>query len=296
MRNNLADVVTTLRSARLSLFFIAVLLFLVAVIIISYRLKIIFSGQNINLSLKEALYLSFIGFFFNNFLPSAVGGDIVKAYYAALKTNKKLESFTSVFMDRFFGLFPLIFIAGASLLFVRDKLQNNSLVWLVIGLLILTMFAILFLLNKNFAKISSKLFLGPFKIFKITEKLKKVYDAIGCYKNQRQILLYSFISSITAQVIAIVAVWISAFSLSINEIPFGMFFIVVPLVAIASMFPSLNGLGVRESAYVFFLKDYTTPQKALAISILWLGVLLVMSIIGGFLYLFRHKVYKISEA
>lgn len=107
-------------------------------------------------------------------------------------------------------------------------------------------------------------------------------------------MIYSFISSITAQVIAIIAVWVAAESISIHEIPLGVFFVVVPLIGVVTMIPSLNGLGVREDAYVYFLKEYVTPQRAFAISILWLGILMMMSIVGGFLYLFRHKLYKIN--
>ena len=51
------------------------------------------------------------------------------------------------------------------------------------------------------------------------------------------------------------------------------------------MLPSLNGLGVREGAFVYFLKGYIGPEKACAISILWLGLILVYSVIGGLFHL-----------
>jgi uncharacterized membrane protein YbhN (UPF0104 family) len=55
----------------------------------------------------------------------------------------------------------------------------------------------------------------------------------------------------------------------------------VPLVWAVSMLPSLNGLGVREGAFVYFFKGYIGPEKAFAVSLLWLGMIMMNSLIGG---------------
>ena len=75
------------------------------------------------------------------------------------------------------------------------------------------------------------------------------------------------------------------------------FFLVVPIAAFASMLPSINGLGVREGAFVYFLRGIITPEKAFAISLLWLFQLFIVSFIGGFIYLFkgRFKIKSIKE-
>ena len=81
---------------------------------------VLFLGEGLKIPLGRVIQLSYIGYFFNNFMPTAVGGDIVKAYYAYKQTKKAAKSFISVFMDRFLGLFSFIFIA-VFMLFISWK-------------------------------------------------------------------------------------------------------------------------------------------------------------------------------
>jgi uncharacterized membrane protein YbhN (UPF0104 family) len=71
------------------------------------------------------------------------------------------------------------------------------------------------------------------------------------------------------------------------DVPVAFYFILIPLIAVATMIPvSLNGLGVREGAFVFFLSQVGVPQdQALSLALLWLGVLIASSLIGGLVWL-----------
>ena len=72
-------------------------------------------------------------------------------------------------------------------------------------------------------------------------------------------------------------------------------FLIVPLVWAISMLPSLNGLGVREGAFVYFLKGDIGADAAFAVSILWLGVIIIYSIIGGILNLLCPIPIEVKE-
>jgi len=49
---------------------------------------------------------------------------------------------------------------------------------------------------------------------------------------------------------------------------------------------SVAGLGVREAGYVWFLRRQGVPgDTAFAFGLLWLGVLLVATLVGGLVYL-----------
>ncbi len=74
-------------------------------------------------------------------------------------------------------------------------------------------------------------------------------------------------------------------------------FLVMPIVTVASMLPSLNGLGIREGAYVYFLGGIVGHEQALAISLLWLALFLGVRLSGGLVYLFwGHRLGKTKEA
>ena len=79
--------------------------------------------QKINLSLFYLYHLRYIGFFFNNFLPSAVGGDLMCAYLASRRTGKGLESFAGIFIDRMVGFLTIFLLALGAFVSAQQKFQ-----------------------------------------------------------------------------------------------------------------------------------------------------------------------------
>jgi hypothetical protein len=74
------------------------------------------------------LYL--IGSFFNNFLPSMVGGDLVRAYVLGKQIESHAHSLASVFLERFTGMIALVSLATASFLFNSGLRQEPVVVGL----------------------------------------------------------------------------------------------------------------------------------------------------------------------
>ena len=91
------------------------------------------------------------------------------------------------------------------------------------------------------------------------------------------------------QIFAIVANYFLAVSVGI-EIPFWSFFLIMPIIWVASMIPSMGGLGVREGAYVILFAGYAGAETAFALSILFFGLTVCASLIGGVCYLFAGKI------
>jgi len=78
------------------------------------RWRLLLQVQGIHISFWESLRLTYIGWFFNNWLPGATGGDFVKAYYIASSTHHKPEAVTVVFLDRFLGLIAICIIGAVA--------------------------------------------------------------------------------------------------------------------------------------------------------------------------------------
>ena len=51
--------------------------------------------------------------------------------------------------------------------------------------------------------------------------------------------------------------------------------------------PSVNGIGVREATFLFYLTEFTTPEKALALSLLATFFMIFVGILGGIIYAFK---------
>ena len=71
-------------------------------------------GYNVSFSRLIAFYL--VGYFFSNLLPSTVGGDVVRSFYAGKEINNQPSAAVTVFIERFSGvLFLLVLVILAPL-------------------------------------------------------------------------------------------------------------------------------------------------------------------------------------
>ncbi len=286
MRNELGKIPSLLINLHKFFFILSFFIFILILALISWRFKLLLGAQEISLSFIQAVKLTFIGHFFNNFLPSSIGGDLAKGYYASKSTNKKLSSYTTVFVDRLIGITALIFFMGLGIIFIREAREDRVAVTLGGVVIFLVLFLLFFLFNRNFAKTLSFIlkFLAPLKL---NDKLKKAYESINSYKKSRPLLFKALIVSFFIQLLTVLVFFILGKSIDGN-LPLGLkdLFWVVPLSAVISMLPSINGIGVREGAFVYFLRKIISPTIAFSISLLYLCITIIVSLIGGVVYMF----------
>ncbi len=281
MRDSIPKMLGALKGLPVSIFLLGFMLFLVAIFIASFRLKILLAAQNIPLNILSIVKLTFMGYFFSSFLPTSVGGDVVKAFYISKASNKTIQSYTSVFIDRFLGMFTIFLIATGALFYTRNIPQFHF-KWLLPVLLIGSILFLVFLFNRRTAKILSFL-LAPLMSAKLKEKFKDVYNAMHNYKNHKSAIIKCLLISTVGQVIAFSATCV--FGVGLNSlIPLKLVLLVMPIASIVSMLPSIYGMGPREMAIVVILSPFIGKEKALAIAFLWLAVLLLTALIGGIIY------------
>ena len=95
----------------LGVFAAALGIFVMSQVMVGFRWWLLLRTQSIFVDLGPALRLHFLGLFYNNFLPSSVGGDLLRAWYVTKHTDKKFEAVLSVFVDRIIGLLSALIIA-----------------------------------------------------------------------------------------------------------------------------------------------------------------------------------------
>ncbi|MBN1353924.1 MAG: flippase-like domain-containing protein [Candidatus Omnitrophica bacterium] len=297
MRDKFPNVIATLTKTNLFMFLLAILLFAFNIaVLLSLRLKLLFDGEMLQIPFGKVSQLSFIGYFFNNFMPTAVGGDIVKAYYVNKHTGQTAKSFISVFMDRFIGLFTFMCIAALAIAVswsnIDFVLRKFILIFVVCGI---GLFIVI--LNDFIAKIILN-FLSKFKLWNIGDRLSKIYRAVHEYKNKKGLIISAMIISTLAQSLYFLTVYILARALNVN-ILMKTVFLLMPIVSVISMLPSIGGLGLREGAIVAFFGPVIGSGDSLSVSILLLAMLLVISILGAVIYVsasqFRIKRTEISK-
>ncbi|MEA3560900.1 MAG: lysylphosphatidylglycerol synthase transmembrane domain-containing protein [Candidatus Omnitrophota bacterium] len=284
MRDRIGPTLNVLRTIRLELFAAAFLMQLFCLLISSLRLKVILGVQDINLSLAGVFKLNLIGIFFNNFLPTSAGGDIVKAHYISKKSLGYLEPFSAIITDRLVGALTFTLLASAAFLFAGKYVVNAAVKWLVLIMLLAVTTVIFVLTNRSAGKKISSI-LKRFHFLKFNSYAQRLTAILNNYKKKKKVFFQAMLLSLAAQLITVITNYLLAKSLSLS-IPLRVFLLLVPVIcATSSILPSLNGLGIREGAYIYFFSGIIQPEKALAISVLWLVMLLISSVFGSISYL-----------
>lgn len=289
MKDKIANTFTTLKMTNLRLLSIAFGVNLLGIMVCSARFKIVLVAQKIYFSLIEATKLTFIGVFFNNFLPTSVGGDVVKGYYASQKTGRTLESFSAVVADRFVGLLTFVLIGFISLTFL-GKYIDNRIKWPTLIMFSIVFLFLFVLLNKTLLK-KIDFILNKIPFLRKESRLQRLSVILENYKKNRRIICNAIAFSLIGQALYIITTYLLAKSLSLS-IPLKMFFLFLPIISVVSMLPSLNGLGVREGAYIYLFGSIIRPENALALSFLWIAVLMGSSIIGAIIYIIKGPLTK----
>lgn len=281
MRDKYAQILEAIKNADIWLLLSALIMYILAAMIASYRFKLIIATQHkTRVTFREAVSLTFIGYFFNNFLPTSIGGDVAKAYYLSQKKSEKLGSFTSVFIDRAIGLFTMIFMAAIALSFFPSEFVDKNVKLAVYSIALCAMGIVIFMTNRSIAK----KFAGLLSLIKpLEEKARKAYEAIHTYKNHTALIVKSLLISVVSQLFFFTSIGILIYSIGSRIAPIEVL-LRVPIVSVISLLPSINGLGVREGSTVMLFGPLIGKENAFAVSILLLLMLFLLSLIGGLVY------------
>ena len=275
-------------------FTLAVIVYFLAIAVISWRLQLVFKVQEVKVRLSQAFYLSLLGLFFNLFFPSAMGGDVAKGYFAYQYSGKKLGSLTGVILDRLLGFLTLLLIALVAVaIYTRSPGETPMVKEVVYVGSALLIFGILFFASRRVARLLQFLsFLVPSA--RLREKLSNLYHAIRQYRNHKKLLVDCLLLSFVGQFIFIVDVYLLSLGLGL-KLSLWPFLVLMPLVGFTSMAPSVSGLGVREAGFVFFFKPLMPTEQAFALSLLYDLLYYGCAIAAGLLFAFKGGLKRVHD-
>jgi uncharacterized membrane protein YbhN (UPF0104 family) len=220
--------------------------------------------------------LYFIGMFFNLFLPTSVGGDVIRAWH--LGGRSEISAFLSVLVDRLSGLAVLLALAWVAVVLCPIPLPGWIIasVWCAAGA------------GLAGVVLAPGLLAGASRFGKVGSLAERSL----IYLRQPLLLMETTALSLLIQAGNVVLVWLVGQAVQ-APVPAYYYWIMVPMVTLLTLAPvSLNGMGVREGATILFLTPLGVSQAtALSLAILWFAVFTAASLIGGVFYL-AHRPAK----
>jgi uncharacterized membrane protein YbhN (UPF0104 family) len=267
-RTEWTPLLDTLKGVRIELCLAALLIYCLAQVVSSYRWMLLARSVGFTAPLSRYVAFYYVGMFFNLFLPTSMGGDVVRAWLLSGGPGRRWQAALSVFSERFAGLMMLLALACTATIPNFNVLPTwaLALVWgsAVMGVL---MVVALPLLSRRITK------------------LQNLTHALSLYRSQHRTLLIVLALSLIVQASGIIQVWLLGQALGLTAPPLA-YAVVIPLVTLLTMLPiSVNGVGVREGFLVLLLAPVGVPEAgAIALGLLWLAVLASASLIGGGVY------------
>ncbi|MCE9590569.1 MAG: flippase-like domain-containing protein [Planctomycetes bacterium] len=116
-----ASFITTLRHSRKGLLLIGLIMIAPVYPITAYRWMLLMRARGLEVSFAKAMKLTMVGCFFNYCMPGSTGGDFVKAYYAAARSDRRTDAVMTVIFDRIVGVLGLVLLAGVAGLFAMQQ-------------------------------------------------------------------------------------------------------------------------------------------------------------------------------
>ncbi len=285
----LAEVGRQLASARPGYLLAGLAAYVLAILADGAKWHVLLRGQGFVLPRTTVFRFQFIGFFFNNFLPSAnLGGDLMRGFGLARLTERPAGAAVSVLLDRIIGFLAYMSSAVVASIIAVNVIGREELRQ-VRGIAILAVLAIVLglglLLNGRARALIARL-LRWRRLPALARAWEQVSDALDAYRNRSHALRAAFGIALLGIVCTALVNWFISQAMG-GEMALPLIFLLNPLVALALMLPiSIGGLGVSQTVYPFFYgMAGVSAEHALAVSLLVQLTQLVASLPGGFFWL-----------
>jgi uncharacterized protein (TIRG00374 family) len=243
-------------------------------------------GYTPSLRNLSASYL--VATFFNNFLPSNIGGDVIRVRDGSHITGSKTASLAVVAIDRILGFGALYVLAvlawlgaGAD---VRDLVGARPLL-LALGVLF-GLLAYVFFRPGVAGRVTAAMGLASFPWAQ--RRFEVAQAAVHGYRKDLGRVTLAFAASLALQTLYVFYFFAIARSLRI-PLQLDACFLMVPLCVLIQAFPvSFNGWGIRESVFMLYFGHVgLSADSALAFSLLGAGLIVLLSLSGAVVWTSR---------
>src|SRR3982751_2363375 len=289
-RVDVARLWSVARQASIGWLVLALGLYLAMVLASAIRWGALLNAQHVRLPYTFLTSSFLVATFFNNFLPSNIGGDVIRITDTAKAAGSKTLATTVVLNDRGIGLLGLARMAatGASLMRRMAGPVGPGILWagFAVGAIVATP---ALLMPETVTRL-----LQPLRVFHaqwVDERIGKLTYALTRFKETPTALAVCFFGAVVVQ--AILVLFYVAIARSMNiPIGFAELAVIVPVSFIVQMVPlSVNGFGVREATFGYYFTRLGLPlESALLVSFVGAALIMLFSLSGGLAYLRRSVV------
>jgi hypothetical protein len=291
-RIDVARLWATARLASVPWLLVALIVYVVSALAAVWRWGLLLEAQHLHMSSRARLGSFLVAAYFNNFLPSNIGGDVIRIRDSARIAGSKTLATTVVLMDRVLGLMALVFVAAVGATAV-GRLHHTAApiwpVWLWAGFLAgaaATTPAV-------FAPAGFGRLLRPLTVFHpewVGDRITKLTAALARFRDEPGALVGCFGGALFVQAAMVLFYFAVAYALRLDVTMWDLG-VIVPISFIVQLLPvSINGFGVREATFSLYFSRIGQPiESAVVMSLVAQALLMMCSLSGAAIYVWRGR-------
>jgi hypothetical protein len=268
----------------------AVLCFVLMLALATWRWRMLLGALGARTPLGHLTASYLVANFFNNFLPSNIGGDIVRVRDSSKLTGSTATSLAVVGIDRILGFGALYLLAGAAWLLAPPAVRGLAGARVVL-LGLAALFG--FLAYIFFRPGTARWLMSASRLSSIDwarEQFEIVQSAVHAYRSRIGTIWMAGLASVLLQILVVLYYLAVARGLGI-PLPAGAAFLMVPLCSLLQAVPiSFNGWGLREGLFTVYFAQVGLPREsALAFSLVGAGLMVLLSLSGAVAWMTRGQ-------
>jgi glycosyltransferase 2 family protein len=280
--------------SKISLLYVFLLLLInvVMVWISCVKWQLFLRATKTNIPIRILMVYYYIGYFFNNLLPSSIGGDVARMYLLGKNMDDHTKSVSTVFLERYTGVIALIALAiiAAAL---NERIAFQPAIMIPLSIMALVMIGSLIFFSYDGLKIwIYDLF--DFKcLASIKSKFDGFYQTVSHFRSQWNIIGYSMLYSFAFHVMTIINTLATCWAINISPGLFDLA-VTVPIILFVTMIPiTIGSIGLWEGTFAFFFLQIGIPAAdGVAVALVLRAVAILMGLLGGIFYLFRRRMLR----
>jgi uncharacterized protein (TIRG00374 family) len=247
-------------------------------LIAAWRWRILLDGAGLARPLLSVVRAYLIGALANNFLPTAFGGDLARAWLLARPGPPLVRALLSVLVDRFTAFWALIALAWITVPFDAGSVPASlvtALLALTVGGLAASGLILWFALRRG-GGLAARL---PGRLL---DWAREARATLRLYGRRPKVLGLAALLGLAFQVLVVLAMWQVARAIDLQP-SLSLLAVVAPLVLAITLVPiSIAGFGVREGGMVLLLgaAGYGATEATL-FSLMCVAALAVSSLPGA---------------
>jgi uncharacterized protein (TIRG00374 family) len=280
----------SVRSADLLMLAGAIACYVSMLALATWRWRLLLETLGADAPMRRLLSSYLVATFFNNFLPSNIGGDVVRVRDGSHLTGSTAASLAVVGIDRILGFGALYALAATAFLLGGPVERGLAGARVVLGGLALLFLVLAYVF---FRPGTARGILAATRLDRVPwvlAQFEAAQGAVQSYRKRVTTVLVGLAASLAVQALAVWYYVCVARALRI-PLPVTAAFLMVPLCTLLQAVPiSFNGWGLREGLFtVYFAQVGLARHSALAFSLVGAGLGVALSLSGAIAWLARGR-------